>query len=646
MTLGHEEKPLSGVVGLLFSVGGRRMPKGALGLATKSLAFGIAAFVFYAAAATILDPIELTSIFTALMLALVFLVIGATPEGVTDRVPVPDLLLSVTALCAGAYYAVNADTIIIRISLLDPLTAWDIAAGSALCLLTLEATRRAVGLALTIIVATMMIYNLWGDQLSGALAHGTISYEHFLDQTAFTINGLFGAPIRVAATYAFLFVTFGTFLERCGGGDFFFNLAAVLSGRSVGGPAKVAVVSSAMYGTISGSPTSDVVTTGSVTIPMMRRLGYSGSLAGGIEVAASTSGGILPPIMGSAAFIMVEVTGIPYAQIVQAAILPAFLYLLGVFVVVDLLSRKLNLRSMNSEDVPSLMSTLRNGSRFLIPIVVLVVALFLGYSVNYVAIFGIISVLAVAVLRRSGRLGVKDAFDMLVLATIRMVPVAAACAAAGLVVGGISMTGLSGKVALLIYTIAGDGLLLSLVISAVICILLGMGMPTPSAYIMSAVLAAPILIGLGLPEMSAHFFLLFFAVLSALTPPVAVAAYAASSLAEANPITIAAKAVLVAAPAFFIPFAFAFHPELLGDGSATEVFVAACSSTIGVLAIAVASAGYLGVILTIPCRLVLLGAGIAIFVQELAIVLTGFVLLAGVGVWLFWRLSKRNVEVS
>ena len=626
-----------GLKSILFGVGGRRNPVGLWGTIVKTLALVVAAFTFYAATWAILDPLELVVIFLCLMLSLLFLVIGHGQSLSDNTPPVIDVALSLTALGCCVVFIFSADTIITRISLLDPLSPAEKVFGTALCILTVEATRRTVGLGLTIIVCAMMVYNLWGDHLSGVVSHGHISYEHFLDQTVFTTNGIFGAPIRVAATYAFLFVTFGTFLEKSGGGDFFFKLASVVSGRTVGGPAKVAVISSALYGTVSGSPTSDVVTTGSITIPMMRRLGYPRSLAGAIEVAASTSGGLLPPIMASAAFIMVEVTGIPYIDIAKAAVIPAFLYLLGVFVQVHVLSQKLNLKPMDQASIPTFGKTMKDGGLFIIPLVVLVVALFNGYSISFVAIFGTFSVFVVAMLRMRTRLGFTATLDVFITATIRMIPVTAACAAAGLVVGGISMTGLSGKLALVIYELAGNGLIISLMVTAGITILLGMGMPTPSTYIMAAVLTAPILVKLGFAVLNAPFFLLFFSVLSAITPPVAVAAYAASSLAETNPLGIAGRAVALAAPAFVIPFVFAFRAELLGQGALLDILGVTISVSIGVAAIAVCVAGYFRTHLTWLQR----GAGFAgsflLFAPGLYLNLLGLAVLAVSVGCTFWK---------
>lgn len=639
----NRDDSLRGVMAILFAVGARREPTGFLGSFVKLLAFCVAIYVLYAATVAILDPLELVAFFFSLMAALLFLVVSGRQQ-VARQNPGPiDCFLSLLALLCGVYFLVEAETVITRISLLDPLRPVDIAVGTVLSLLTVEATRRTVGLGLTALVLMMVAYNLFGHLVPGVLAHGYISYEHFLDQTIFTTNGVFGAPLRVAATYAFLFVLFGTFLEKCGGADFFFKIAAAINGRQVGGPAKVAVFSSALYGTISGSPTSDVVTTGSITIPMMRRLGYPRAIAGAIEVAASTSGGLIPPIMASAAFIMVEVTGIPYLEIAKAAIIPAFLYLLGVFVQVHFLSHRLNLRPMEQDQIPKWTDALREGGVFVVPLVVLVVALFFGYSISYVAVFGTASVVAVSLLRASTRLGLRATANVLVTATLRMVPVTAACAAAGLVVGGISMTGLSGKLALGVFALAGDGALVALVLTALIAILLGMGMPTPSAYIMSAVLTAPILLDLGLPLLNAHFFLLFFAVLSALTPPVAVAAYAASSLAEANPISIAGRAVSLAAVGFIVPFTFAFRPELLGQGDLFSVAQAVATAILGVCCLAIALAGYFRALLKTWQRLLLVGIALLLLVPG---VLTDIIGVVAVVIAVFAKGRNRPQQQS
>jgi TRAP transporter 4TM/12TM fusion protein len=642
-----EESEPGGLLGVLFSVGARRKPGGWLEAAITAYAAGFASWTIYAATIAIINPLALGAIFLSFAMVLVFMLLAPRSTSTIGYPGFIDTTLATASCACGLYFAINAEIISARISLLDPLSIWDITFGTLLWLLTMEATRRAVGLGLMIIVLGFVAYNLWGDNLGGVMSHGFISYEHFLDQTVFTTNGVFGAPIRVAATYAFLFVTFGTLLEKAKGGEFFFNLAASISGRSPGGPAKVAVFSSALYGTISGSPTSDVVTTGAITIPMMKKLGYPAALAGAVEVAASTSGGILPPVMGSAAFIMVEFTGIDYQTIALASIIPAALYCAGIYTRVHLMSLRLGLAAMEDHNIPKISDVLLNGGLFILPLVALVTALLMGYSITYVALFGIASILLVSSLKASTRLNLHDLYNVLATTTIRMVPVIAACAAAGLVIGGISMTGLSGKFGNLIFAVAGQEMFIALLVSGVIVILLGMGMPTPSAYIMAAVLAGPVLVDMGLNILPVHMFLLFYAVLSAITPPVAVAAYAASSIAEANPLSIAVKAVNIALPIFIIPFMFVYSPELLGQGSWVNILFSFTTAMAGIIALTIAIEGFLDGPLASWKRLCAATGGLMMMAPGLIAAMIGAVLCAPVILpWLirFYETGRRSSD--
>ncbi len=459
-------------------------------------------------------------------------------------------------------------------------------------MLTIELTRRTTGLGLTVIVLIFVAYNLFGHLLNGVLSHGYIDYNHFLDIMVYTTDGIMGLPARVAATYAFLFVMFGTFLFYAKGSDFFYDFAAAISGRQVGGPAKIAVVSSGLYGMISGSPTSDVVTTGAITIPMMKRLGYRSSVAAAIEVAASTGGSLMPPVMGSAAFIMAEYTGIEYVDIAKAALLPALLYYTGVFAQVHFRAYRLGLGALSPDQIPKFMTTLRKGGLFAVPMAVLVWALMAGYTPTMVAVFGTLSVIAVATLRADTRIGLVKVYRVLAETAMRMVPVAGACAAAGLVIAGITMTGLSGKFAHVVYMLTGTQKFPTLLIAAVLTILLGMGMPTPSAYILAAVLIGPLLGPMHIDLLPGHMFLLYFAVMSALTPPVAVAAYAAASIAEDNPLAIAAHAVKFALAALVVPFTFVYGPELLWQGPLWQTAITFVTGATGLILLAMAIEEY------------------------------------------------------
>ena len=577
---------------LAFDTGNRRQLSGLPGHLTKALGATISVWVLYSATLSRLDVLSIIISFYSAMLALSFLYIA--PTSATETTPRhSDWILSGISLIVGSYFLWNADIIAERITLFDPLSLYDSCAATSIILLTIEAMRRSVGLGLTAIVLLFIVYNLFGHFIPGAFGHGHIEPAHFLDVSIFTTDGLFGVPLKVAGTYAFLFVLFGSALERCRGSEFFFNLASALTGKTAGGPAKIAVISSGLYGTISGSPTSDVVTTGAITIPIMKRLGYKANFAGGVEVAASTGGSLLPPVMGAAAFIMAEYTGIPYRDIALAAIIPAILFYLPIYLQVHLRAVKIGLQGLRPDEIPGLGKTLSNGWLFILPLIAISWGLLEGYTPAYSAVYGLIVVLLVSTCKSTTRLSFTAIYEILAVAAARMIPVVGACAAAGLVIGGITMTGLASKFSFLVFTIAGDNLYLSVIVAAVVTILLGLGMPTPSAYILAAVLISPVMYDLGLPTLPAQFFLFYFAVMSALTPPVAVAAYAASAIANCNPLEIAVNAVKISIGAFVVPFAFLFNNALLLDGSPLDIVVSFCFACLGLASLAIAVEAYM-----------------------------------------------------
>tara|TARA_R110002126_G_scaffold176641_2_gene325479 strand:- start:54558 stop:56486 length:1929 start_codon:yes stop_codon:yes gene_type:complete len=580
------------MISLFFDTGARRTPEGAVGHLVKAFAAGTAVWTVYAAAFSRADSLTLIMTFLSLMLVLTFVMTGARANSDRDRIPPFDWIMAFLSGVTGIYFVSQAGIIAQRITLLDPLSTYDVVFASLILALTIEAMRRTVGVGLTLIVLVFLAYNLFGDRFDGVLGHGLITYEHFLDITIFTTDGLFGVPLRVAATYAFLFVFFGTTLAKAGGSAFFFNIASYLTGRSPGGPAKIAVISSGLYGTISGSPTSDVVTTGAITIPMMKRMGYKATFAGAVEVAASTGGSLLPPVMGAAAFIMAEYTGIDYIDIAFAALIPALLYYVPIYLQVHLRAKRENLAPVDRSQIPTLGVTLREGGLFVVPLVAITWALVEGYTPTYAAVYGVVAVFAVSLFRKSTRLGPLQIYDILAETSLRTVPVAGACAAAGLVIGGITMTGLASKFSTLVFLLSGADLFSSLVIAATLTTLLGMGMPTPSAYILAAVLISPVMRALGVEDLPGHLFLLYFAVMSALTPPVAVAAYAASAIADANPLKIAAQSVRIAIGAFLIPFCFVYNHGLLMQGSLWEIVFTTASAVSGLVMIAIAAEGY------------------------------------------------------
>lgn len=594
---------------MMFSTGCRRSISGPLYWPIRLYTALFTIWVLWAATLARVDALSLTVIFLSLIYVPAFILIGAGRDSDPERSSPFDWFLSALAAACAVYFIFHIPETAMRISLLDELRMDQFIMAGLLILLTLEITRRTVGMFLTLIVIGFILYNLWGHLIPGQMGHGLITLGHFIDINVYTTDGLFGVPVRVAATYAFLFVMFGTFLEKAKGGEFFFNLAAAVSGRSVGGPAKIAVSSSALFGTMSGSPTSDVVATGSITIPMMRRLGYRPELAAGIEVAASTGGSLLPPVMGSAAFIMAELTGIGYGSIVLAAILPALLYYLGIFIQVHLRSVALNLAPLERDAVPTLRETMRRGGHFLLPLAGLVVLLVMGYSPTMVAAFSALAVWAVSYLRRDTRLGLRATLEALSDTAIRMLGVTGACAAAGLVIGGITMTGLASKFSFVAFALAGDSVVLALLLSAAVTIILGLGMPTPSAYVLAAVLVGPTLVNdYGFQELNAHLFLLYFAVMSAMTPPVAVAAYAAAAISLANPLRIAVIAMRFSIVAFLVPFMFVINPLMLSPFASFEAFATSLAAVLACILIAFGSEWH-GTVKTAPLvRLAMFGA--------------------------------------
>lgn len=620
---------------VLFSIGQPRHPKGAVGMFANVLAAGITVGIVATTTVWVVDVLSMLFVFLGPMLALIFLLYSPSARSDPRHIPWPDFVAAALSLATSAYFFTEIGRIAQRIALLDPLSDSDLFFGTALLLLVLEATRRTVGLGLLAVVLAFLAYNLWGDLLPGVFGHGKIDFQHFLDILVFTTDGVFGVPLRVALTYVFLFSLFGAFLHRAGGGEFFFNVAAAVSGRTPGGPAKIAVVSSGLFGTISGSPTSDVIVTGSVTIPMMKRLGYSSELAGGVEVAASTGGSLLPPVMGSAAFIMAEFTGIQYQTIVVAAVVPALLYYFCVYYQVHLRSLKIGLRAMEPHEIPPLTTSLRQGGVFAVPLVVLIGALLMGYSPSFVAAYATLGIIAVAMLRKSTRLGLKSLFMILAETAKRTTPAVGACAAAGLVVGGISMTGLGAKFTDLIFLIAGQQLFWSLVIAAIVMILLGMGMPVPSVYILGAVLIAPALTKLGVPLLAAHMFLLYYASLSAMTPPVAVAAFAAAPIAEGNPLLIGVAAVKLAVAAFVIPFAFAYSGEILLRGELQSIVLHVAAALLAVVLVSVAVEGFLRARVSAWMRVFVGTCGLALLASDWRVQVAGAV--AGMAVLAFLR---------
>lgn len=575
----------------LFSTGKIRHPDGVVKKLLLGLILVISCFQFYLVLFGILDPFMHNAIFITLMLSIAFIVYSANPN--SKKIPWIDYAISLFLCLSTIFFVINSDRFLTRWPLADPLTPLELIVGCILILIVIEITRRTLGLGMLVIVLLLIGYSFFGHLIPGTFGHQEIGLMQFIDQMAYTVNGIFGTIASVAATYVFFFVFFGNVFNASGGGDFFYAISKAVTGRVAGGPAKVAVISSGLYGSISGSPTADVATTGSFTIPAMKKVGYSAIYAGAIEATAATGGSILPPVMGSAAFLMAEITGIPYMSIALAAIVPALLYYIAIFFQVHFQAKKKNMAGFSeNEEIPTIKNVMKKMGQFIIPILILVIFLERGSSPVLAAVYATVATIIVSYFKKVTRMSVKKIFDTLIDTVIRISPLVAVCAAAGIVTGAVQITGLAGKFSTLINTLSGGQILLTLFITMIVCIIFGMGMPTPAAYVLTAVLAAPILIESGVPLLQAHLFILYYACLSAITPPVAVAGYAAAAIADANPMKISLLACRLGIVAFIIPYMFVLNPSLILIGSVGAIIISVITAIIGVIGLAAGFEGW------------------------------------------------------
>lgn len=503
------------------------------------------------------------SIHLGFALALIFLLFPARKKdrGRTHKVAWYDIILAILGVAVGAYWPLFIDEIVMRAG---RLTEIDFYIGVLAVLLVLEATRRAVGLPITIIAVVFLLYGIFGPYMPSFLAHRGLNLDRLVQTMFFTTEGILGTPLGVSSTYIFLFLLFGSFLVKTGVGQYFNDLAVSIAGKRIGGPAKVAIFSSALQGTISGSSVANVVTSGSFTIPMMKKLGYKKEFAGAVEATASTGGQIMPPVMGAAAFLMVEFIGggITYWEIAKAAAIPALLYFTGVWMMTHFEAKRLGLRGLKDEEMPNRKEVLKK-IYLLLPILAVIVLLMSGMSVIRAALWSIVITILVSAIRKDTRISIKDFIDALVDGARTALGVAAATAAAGIIVGVVVKTGLGLKMANGLLDLAGGLLIPTLMLTMVAAIILGMGSPTTANYVITSTIAAPAIILLGVPDLSAHLFVFYFGIIADITPPVALAAFAAAGVSGGDPIKTGVTATKLAIGAFIIPYMFVLSPELL-----------------------------------------------------------------------------------
>lgn len=530
------------------------------------------------------------SISLALISSVCFLTVPASKKEkvrkVTDWL---DLLLVIGIVAAMAYIVINYQQIVKRIGIITNL---EIFLGILTIVLVLESVRRTTGIVLPIIAIIFLLYARFGYLMPEVIANRGYTWSRIASQMYMTTEGIFGSPLAVCSNYIVLFVLFGAFLNITGAGKFFMDLAFSATAWARGGPAKSAVLASGLFGSISGSACANVTTTGTFTIPLMIRTGYSRKDAGAVETVASTGGLIMPPVMGSAAFIMSEMIGVPYVQILKAAVIPALLYYISLFFSLDFIAQKNKLRGVPRSELRSVKETLKGGFEFFIPLVLLVVLMCKGFSPAKSATYSIVCMVVVSFFRKEHRLTWETLLLALEDGITGSVTICATCATAGIIVGIVTMTGMGLTLSSAIIQLSGGVLIFALVLTMICSLILGMGMPSSAAYIVLAVLAAPALIKMGVGKLTAHFFIFYFGVLSNITPPVALAAFAAAPLAKESAMKIGWNAVRLGCVAFIVPYFCVFGPSLLMQGDALSVIQCLCTALIGVWALSIVVAGY------------------------------------------------------
>lgn len=555
-------------------------------------------FQLYATLSGAITAQVLRATHLAFVQLLAFLLFPPTKNSPRNTLPWYDIVLGLIGVACWLYIVVNFDSLVRRSGNNTPL---DVAVGIVGILVLFESCRRIVGLPIMIIAGSFIVFAFAGKYLPGFLHHRGYSLQRVVCHLFYNTEGIMGTPIGACSTFIFLFILFGALLEKTGIGHFFIDVCNALAGGASGGPAKVAVLSSALLGTVSGSSVSNTVGSGSFTIPMMKRLGYKGEFAGAVEAAASTGGQIMPPIMGAAAFLMAESLGLPYITIVKAAIVPAILYFTGIFITVHLEAKKLGLKGLPKDQLPRFMPLLLRKGYMILPLVVIIYFLCAGKTAVFAALMGIIACVLVGfgvsvsdlAHGRKPSFSGKDIVEIMCTAARNIISVAIACGMAGIIIGIVTLTGLGLRLGNGLVMLAHGKLLLTLVFTMVASIILGMGAPTTANYLITSTITAGAIISLGIEPLAAHMFAFYFGIIADVTPPVALAAIAGAAIAKAKPMKTALNATKLAIGAFIIPYMFVYNSKMLMiNASALSVVMIIITAILGMFGISVALEGY------------------------------------------------------
>lgn len=584
-------------------------------------------------------------------LVFIFLLFPARRKFSKTKIPWYDFILTAGALLIGTYWTINYTRLV---QSLGSLESMDFIVGLLAVLLVLEASRRAVGLPITIIAAIFLVYAYLGPYFPSFMAHRGQSVDNIVNLMFYTTDGILGTPLAVSSTYIFAFLLFGAFLVKTGVGQYFNDLSVAVAGKLVGGPAKVAIFSSALQGTISGSSVANVVTSGAYTIPMMKSLGYKKEFAGAVEASSSTGGQLMPPIMGAAAFLMVEFIGrgVTYWDIAKAAAIPALLYFTGIWIMTHFEAKRLGLKGLTDDQMPDRKEIFKK-IYLILPIFLIIILMMVGVPVIHSALYGILACIAVGFINKDTKLGIKEILDALVDGARTALAVVAATACAGIIVGVVVKTGLGLSLATSLVKLAGGSILLTLFFVMIASLILGMGAPTTANYVITSTIAAPAIITLLAPDvaqsavpivvlLSAHFFVFYFGIIADITPPVALAAFAASGISGGDPIKTGLEASKLAIAAFIIPYMVVFSPTLLMiDTTLWEIIWVTFTAIIGMISISAGMIGYWYRKVNWLERILAVGAGLLLIYPESMSDIIGLVLF---GVLFAIQLYTREKE--
>ncbi|HKL11889.1 MAG TPA: TRAP transporter permease [Clostridia bacterium] len=634
----------------------KRQVIGTIGLIISIIAITMSCFHLYTSFAGTLLAVKQRAVHMCFVMVLAFMIYPATKKASKTKVPWYDYLLGALGLTVFGYLIVNFEGIIAKGGTPETI---DLVFGTLALLLVLEVTRRAVGPELPIVAIIFILYaTKMGPSFPGLLAHRGYSFSRIISHMYLSTEGILGTPIGVSATFVFMFILFGAFLDKTGVGGFFIDLAYAMTGSLCSGPAMTAVVASGFMGSISGSSVANTVTTGAFTIPLMKDVGYKPYFAGAVEATASTGGQIMPPVMGAAAFIMAEFTGIPYIKIIGSAAIPAVLYYVAVGTMVHLEAKKLGLKGIPKEQLPKVRTVMKDRGYLLIPLATIVFFLIRGYTPLFSAFWSIVVSVVIAIgatiIKKNNSFNIKIFINALDAGARNAIGVAAACAAAGIIVGVVTLTGLGLSVANLIVQLAGGRLFLTLVYTMFASIILGMGLPTTAKYIVLATMAVPALLTLNVNLMAAHLFILYFGVVADVTPPVALAAYAGAGIAGSNAMKTGFQAIKLAIAGFVVPYIFAYNPALLLIKKGTqvvngnivyaglgEILMVIVTALLGVICLASFVENYLMIKSKIWERIPMGAAAIALLFPSFTTDIVGFVVL--VSVFMLQRVRRKKL---